>query len=155
MNLSLVGWENAKFYPEQYEFSYENEIYEFTLVFEALVQPVKYIDVIEQTAAKDFYVQGIIIDEDLNTEITRGFRAFQLGDSFGALEHFTNVAEMDLYFEYGLAYFNIIYILTQQNRWPEAKEWYEKFKNRFFYDKQVLLNGFSSLGILQRLEEGK
>jgi len=110
---------------------------------------------VELTPERDFYVQGIIIDKDLNTEITRGFRAYQLGDTEGALNHFINVAEMDLYFEYGLAYFNILYILVQQNRWAEAKEWYEKFKNRFFYDKQLLSNELSRMGIIQRLEEGR
>jgi len=155
MNLPLIKSENAKFYPDKHMFSYKDEIYEFTLVFGGLIQPVKYIDVIEQTPEKDFYVQGIIIDEDLNRELTRGFRAYQLGDAMGALQHFINFAEMDLYFEYGTAYFNIIYILSQQNRWEEAGEWYDKFKNRFFYDKQLLSNGFANMGILNRLEEGR
>lgn len=155
MNLPLLGWENVKFHPEKHVFSFRDEVYDFTLIFGALVQPVKYIDVIEQTNEKDFYVQGIIIDKDLNNEITRGFRAFQLGDAMGALDHFINFAEMDLYFEYGLAYFNIIYILSQQNRWQEAKEWYEKFQNKFFYDKQLHMNALSGMGIINRLEEGR
>ncbi len=155
MDLRLIRSENVKFFPEKHIFSYKDEIYDFTLVFGGLIQPVKYIDVIEMTPERAFYVQGIIIDKDLNTEISRGFRAYQLGDSHGALQNFINVAEMDLYFEYGLAYFNILYILSQQNRWPEAKEWYVKFKNRFFYDKQLLTNELSRMGIIQRLEEGR
>jgi len=155
MDLRMTRSENAKFFPEKHVFTYKDEIYEFTLVFGGLIPPVKYIDVVELTPERDFYVQGIIIDKDLSTEITRGFRAYQLGDTEGALNHFINVAEMDLYFEYGLAYFNILYILVQQNRWAEAKEWYEKFKNRFFYDKQLLSNELSRMGIIQRLEEGR
>ena len=155
LDLRMIRSKNAKFYPEKHVFTYKDEIYEFTLEFGGMIQPVKYIDVVELTPERDFYVQGIIIDKDLNTEITRGFRAYQLGDTEGALNHFINVAEMDLYFEYGLAYFNILYILVQQNRWPEAKEWYEKFKNRFFYDKQLLSNELSRMGIIQRLEEGR
>lgn len=155
MNLPLLKWENAKFSPERHVFSHRDEVYDFTLHFGGLVKPVKYIDVIEQTPEKDFYVQGIIIDEELNRAITRGFRAAQLGDTNGALEQFINVAEMDLYFEYGLAYFNIIYILSQQNRWEEAREWYKKYKDKFFYDKQLLTNSLDQLGILQRLEDGR
>ena len=155
LNLPLISSENAKFYPDKHVFSFKDEIYEFTLVFGGLIQPVKYIDVIEQTPEKDFYVQGIILDEDLNRELTRAFSTYQLGDTMGALEHFINFAEMDLYFEYGLAYFNIIYILSQQKRWQEAGVWFEKFQNRFFYDKQLLMNGFANMGILNRLEEGR
>jgi len=155
LELPLLGWENVSFWPDKHTFSFKDEIYEFKLIFGGLVQPVKYIDVIEQTPEKDFYVQGIIIDKDLNSEITRGFRAYQLGDTFAALEHFINVAEMDLYFEYGLAYFNILYILSQQARWEEAKVWYKKFQDRFFYDKQLLSNELSRMGIIQRLEEGR
>lgn len=155
MDLRLIRYENAKFAPEKHIFSYKDEIYEFTLVFGGLIQPAKYIDVIEMTPERDFYVQGIILDKDLNTEITLGFRTYQLGDSHGALQHFINFAEMDLYFEYGLAYFNILYILSQQNRWEEAKEWYDKYKNRFFYDKQLHSNELSRMGIIQRLEEGR
>jgi len=154
-DLPLVSSENVKFWPEKHVFSFKDEIYEFTLVFGGLVQPVKYLDIIEQTPGKEFYVQGIVVDTDLNNEISRGFRAYQLGDVMGALENFINVAEMDLYFEYGLAYFNILYILSQQNRWEEAQEWYSKFKNRFFYDKQLLSNELQRMGIIQRLEEGR
>lgn len=155
MDLDLISSENAKFFPEKHTFSYQDEIYDFTLVFEGLIQPVKYIDVVELTPQRDFYVQGIILDEDLNVQITRGFRAYQQGDIEGALTYFINFVEMDLYFEYGMAYFNIIYILSQQNRWAEVKEWYGKFKNRFFYDKQLLTNELSRMGIIQRLEEEK
>ena len=155
MDLPLIKSENVKFFPEKHVFSYKDEIHEFTLHFGGLIQPAMYVDVLEQGSVRDFYVQGIILDEDLNTEITRGFRAYQLGDVMGALEHFINFAEMDLYFEYGLAYFNILYILSQQNRWEEAQAWYEKFKNKFFYDKQLHVTGLSKMGIIQRLEEGK
>ena len=64
MDLPLIKSENVKFFPEKHFFTYKDEIYEFTLHFGGLIQPVKYIDVIEQTQEKDFYVQGIIIDED-------------------------------------------------------------------------------------------
>lgn len=155
MNLPLLKWENAKFAPDRHIFSHRDEIYEFTLYFGGLIKPVKYIDIIEQTPEREFYVQGIILDDDLNNEITRGFRAYQLGDAMGALEHFINFAEMDLYFEYGLAYFNIIYILSQQKRWAEAKVWYDKFKDKFFWDKQIHSNALDNMGIIARLEEGR
>jgi tetratricopeptide (TPR) repeat protein len=151
----LLRSKNVKFYPEQHVFTYKDEIYEFTLEFGGLIPPVKYIDVVEMADDRQFYVQGIILDPDLNTEITRGFKAYQLGDVEGALQHFINFAEMDLYFEYGLAYFNILYILSQRNRWDEAKEWYDRFKDKFFYDKQLHINELQRMGIMQRIEEGR
>lgn len=155
MDLHLIRSENAKFSPEQHVFSYIDEIYEFTLVFGGLIQPVKYIDVVERTPERDFYVQGIILDEDLNTEITRGFMAYQNSDPMGAVEHFVNFIEMDLYFEYGFAYFFVLNILASQNEWDEAKKWYNQFKNKFFYDKQLHVNALQKMGVIQRLEEIK
>lgn len=155
MELPLIRSENVKFFPEQHSFTYDKEILEFTLYFGGLLQPAKYIDVLEKTDAKDFYVQGIILDEDMNTEITRGFKAYSLGDVEGALQHFVNFNEMDLYFEYGFSYFFILNILSNQGRWEEAGKWYGKFKNKFFYDKQLHINSLQKMGIAQRLEEGK
>ena len=105
----------------------------------------------EDGGGEEFYLRGIVLDSDLNRVISKGFKAFQLGDREGALQAFMEMAEMDLYFEYGLAYFNVIYLYAQLNRWQEAKEWYGKFKNRFFYDRQLLENELNRLGILQRL----
>lgn len=151
----LIKSEKAPFAPERHVFSFKNEVLEFTLHFPPLPQPVKYFDLQEEGLDKQFYLQGIIVDQALNREITRGNRAFIAGDANTALEAFVNVAEMDMYFEFGLAYFNIIYLLTQQKRWAEAGEWYKKFKERFFYDKKLFNNQFAEMGIINRLEAGR
>jgi len=151
-NHMLIRGEGAPFYPQKHTFSFKNEILEFTLVFPALEKPVKYFDIIEDTPQKNFYIQGIIIDPELNRAITKGFLDFQQGNREGALEAFINAAEMDLYFEYGMIHFNIIYILSQMNRWQEAREWYVKFQNRFFYDRAVMESEFNRLGILSKLK---
>ncbi len=151
----LIKSENVPFFPEKHTFSYKDEILEFTLYFPPMPQPVKYFDIQEAGADKQFYLQGVILDLPLNREITKGFRASQMGDLNLALEAFVNVAEMDMYFEFGLAYFNIIYILAEKKRWAEAAEWYKKFQERFFYDKKLYSNEFARMGIIQRLEDGR
>gem|GEM_PF-960527 len=148
----LLSSENVPFYPYKHVFTTRNEIFEFTLVFPALKPPVKYFDLIEDTPQKEFYIQGIILDPDLNRAITKGFLDFQRGDREGALKAFIDVANMDLYFEYGLAYFNILYLLADMNRWEEAKEWYKKFKNHFFYDRKLLENELYRLGVTQKIQ---
>lgn len=150
-NLKLLRWDKAPFSPERKTFSFLNEIFEFTLVFQPLPEGTKYFDLIENTPTKDFYLQGIVLDSELNRLITRGFTAFERGDRAGALDAFIEMANTDLYFEYGLAYFNIIYLLTQMNRVQEAKEWYARFQERFFYDKQLLENELVRLGIRSKL----
>jgi len=151
----LIKAENAPFAPQKHIFSFKDEILEFALYFPPMPQPVKYFDLQEEGNEKQFYLQGIILDPDLNSEITRGFRAAQRGDINQSLEAFINVAEMDMYFEFGLAYFNVIYILAEQKRWAEAGEWYKKFQERFFYDKKIHQNYLARMGIIQRLEEGR
>jgi hypothetical protein len=148
----LIRSEKAPFAPESHVFSKLNEIFEFTLVFEPLPKGTKYFDLMENMPKREFYIQGIILDPTLNEMVTRGFEAFGRGDGNAALKAFKEMAEADLYFEYGMAYFNIVYLLVQANRIPEAQEWYAKFKERFFYDKTLLDNEFGRLGILQKLK---
>ncbi len=151
-SLILIRAEKAPFSPEKHIFSALNEVFEFTLVFKPLPKGTKYFDLMEKMPKREFYVQGIILDPILNEMITRGFNSYSNGDANGALKAFIEMANADLYFEYGLAYFNIILLLAQSNRIPEAQEWYDKFKERFFYDKTLLENELARLGILQKLK---
>lgn len=148
----LIRSENAPFAPVKHVFAKQNEVFEFTLVFQPLPKGTKYFDLMENITPPEFYIQGIILDANLNDYVTRGFDAFRKGDQNGALVAFIQMANADLYFEYGMAYFNIIYLLVEAGRIPEAQEWYEKFKDRFFYDKKLLENGLASRGILQKLK---
>lgn len=151
-NLKLIRAEKAPFAPERHVFTALNEVFEFTLVFKALPKGTKYFDLMENMPKREFYIQGIILDPRLNEMIVRGFDSFSRGDGFGALKAFTEMAEYDLYFEYGLAYFNIIYLLTVGNRIPEAQVWYDKWKDKFFYDKALLESEMTRLGIRQKLK---
>jgi tetratricopeptide (TPR) repeat protein len=151
-NRKLLRYDKAPFAPEKHTFSFQGEVFEFTLVFEALPKNTKYFDLMEDGSKREFYVQGIILDPSLNKMVTRGFQAFAKGDRAEALAAFIEMANADLYFEYGLAYFNIIYLLDQENRIAEAQEWYDKFKERFFYDKQLYENEFVRLGIRKKLK---
>ena len=151
----MIKAENAPFAPKKHIFKFKDEVLEFTLTFPPIPEPIKYLDIQEEGAQKKFYFQGIILDDVMNREITRGFRAAQNGDQSQALEAFINVAEMDPYFEFGMAHFNVIYLLAEQKRWKEASEWYKKFQERFFYDKTILNNSLSEMGIIPRLESGR
>jgi len=151
-NRKLIRSDKVPFFPEKHVFTSQGEIFEFSLVFEALPKNTKYFDLMETATNKEFYVQGIILDPTLNKLVTRGFQAYSKGDKTGALAAFIEMANADLYFEYGLAYFNIIYLLTLDNRIPEAQEWYDKFKERFFYDKQLYENELVRLGIRPKLK---
>ena len=148
----LLHSDKAPFAPEKHIFSTPNEVFEFTLVFEALPKGTRYFDIMENMPKREFYVQGIILDAKLNEMMTRGFDSFSKGDGFNALKAFIEFANADLYFEYGVAYFNIIYLLAQGNRIPEAREWYNKFKDHYFFDKKLLENELAKYGILQKLK---
>jgi len=151
-NKKLIRADKAPFFPVKHTFTTRGEIFEFSLVFEALPESTKYFDLMEPGANREFYVQGIVLDPTLNKLISRGFQSYARGDRPGALAAFIEMANADLYFEYGLAYFNIIYLLIQENRIAEAQEWYDKFKERFFYDKQLYESEFVRLGIRQKLK---
>lgn len=151
----MIGSENAPILPKKHVFSFKDEVLEFTLIFPPMPDPVKYLDIVQEDGGEQFYLQGIILDTDMNNEIARGFREAQNGNNIAALEAFKNVAEMDPYFEFGLAHFNVIYLLAAQKNWKEAGEWYKKFKERFFYDKTLLEGELARMGIIPRLEAGR
>lgn len=151
----MLRAENVPVLPQKHTFSFKGDILEFTLIFPPIPQPVKYLDIKQPEGDEQFYLQGIILDEDMNREISRGFRAWRINDMTTTLEAFKNVAEMDPYFEFGLAHFNVIYILASQKQWAEASEWYRKFEERFFYDKTLLQGELARMGIISRLEAGK
>jgi len=148
----LIRSDKAPFAPEKHVFSSLNEVFEFTLVFEPLPKGTKYFDLVENMPKREFYIQGIILDAKLNEMITRAFDSFAKADGNGALKAFIEFANADLYFEYGVAYFNIIYLLAQSNRIPEAKEWYGKFRDHYFFDKKLLENELGKRGILEKLK---
>ncbi len=148
----LIRSENAPFAPAKHVFTTLNESFEFTLIFHALPKGTKYFDIMENMPKREFYLQGIVLDPRLNEMIARGFDSFSRGDGSGALKAFIEMANYDLYFEYGLAYFNIIYLLSASNRIDEAQEWYNKFKDHFFYDKDLLESELKRLGIRQKLK---
>jgi hypothetical protein len=151
-NLKLIRSVNAPFAPATHVFTTLNEVFEFTLVFQALPKGTKYFDLMENMPKREFYIQGIVLDAKLNEIIARGFDCFARADGNGALKAFIEMANTDLYFEYGLAYFNIIYLLTAGNRIDEAQVWYDKWKDRFFYDKALLEKEMTRLGIKQKLK---
>jgi len=151
----LIKSKNVPFAPAKHTFSFKDEVLEFVLYFPPLEKPVKYFDVQEEGIDKQFYIQGIILDRAMNNEIANAFKASQVGDLNKALEHFVNVAEMDMYFEYGMAYFNIIYILAAQNNWKEAAKWYDEFQNRFFYDKDLYVKHLTQYGIIKKIEQNR
>lgn len=150
--LKLIKSDKAPFEPERHIFTSLNEVFEFSLTFPALPKGTKYFDLMDNLPKHEFFIQGIILDPKLNEILVRGFDLFSRGDGNGALNAFIEFANHDLYFEYGIAYFNIIYILSIGNRNDEAQQWYNKFKDRFFYDKKLLENEFSRLGIKQKLK---
>jgi hypothetical protein len=151
-SLNLVKAINAPFAPEKHVFTTQNEVFDFTLIFPPLPKGTKYFDLMENMPERQFYVQGIILDPQLNALVQEGFDAFSRADGNAALKAFIAFANADLYFEYGLAYFNIIYLLTASNRIDEAQVWYDKFKEHFFYDKKLLQTQMDKLGISQKLK---
>lgn len=151
-DLKLIRSDRVPFYPDTKVFTTPNEIFDFTLTFEPLPRDTKYFDIVHTVKDNEFYIQGIILDPEMNRLVTKGFNDFTKGDREGALEAFIALANKDLYFEYGMAYFNIIYIYTLTDRWKEAQEWYDKFKERYFNDKQLLEKQLERLGIKQNLK---
>jgi hypothetical protein len=151
-DLKLIRWDKAPFSPETKVFSTPGEIFDFTLTFEPLPRNTKYFDIVHKVRSNEFYIQGIILDPEMNRLVTKGFNDFSKNNLDGALEAFTTFAEKDLYFEYGMAYFNTLYILSLKNDWKGAQVWYDKFKERYFQDKQLLEKQLEKMGIKQNLK---
>lgn len=126
--------------PENYQFTYVGEILKFTLYFPPLPKSTDYIDIIEDCNNYCFSFKGVILNKDLNKSINNAYEAYAKSDDKKTVQIFDKAIASFPDYPYGIIYFNIIKIHSDNNNIIKKKEWINKLKQSDVYDKNYYLS---------------
>jgi hypothetical protein len=79
--------------PDQYRFKSIGEVLDFSLVFPAIPDEVKYIDLREGCEDDCVSVKYILLDEEMNNRINEGFNLYEIGRLSASLQVFEDIME--------------------------------------------------------------
>ena len=79
--------------PDQHLFKSIGEVLDFSLVFPAIPDEVKYIDLLEGCEDACVSVKYILLDEELNKWINEGFSLYEIGRLSASLQVFEDIME--------------------------------------------------------------
>jgi hypothetical protein len=89
----LVSLKGIPACPEQHRFRSIGEVLDFSLVFPALPDEVKYIDLVESCEDACVSVRYILLDEEMNSRINEGYKLYETGRLSASLQVFENIME--------------------------------------------------------------
>ena len=79
--------------PDQHRFKSIGEVLDFSLVFPAIPDEVKYIDLREGCGDACVSVKYILLDEEMNNRINDGFNLYEIGRLSASLQVFEDIME--------------------------------------------------------------
>jgi hypothetical protein len=79
--------------PDQHRFKSIGEVLDFSLVFPAIPDEVKYIDLFEGCEDACVSVKYILLDEEMNNRINEGFNLYEIGRLSASLQVFEDIME--------------------------------------------------------------
>jgi len=79
--------------PDRHNFKSIGEVLDFSLVFPAVPDEVKYIDLREGCEDACVSVKYILLDEEMNTRINEGFNLYEIGKLSASLQVFEDIME--------------------------------------------------------------
>ena len=81
--------------PDQHRFKSIGEVLDFSLVFPAIPDEIKYIDLLEGCEDACVSVKYILLDEEMNNRINEGFNLYELGRLAASLQVFEDIMEAE------------------------------------------------------------
>jgi len=139
--------------PSVYNFKYEGERLNFTLVFPKVPAKTALLNLIEDCEKSCFQFKDIILDEKLNRDInlyTHGVELYAANKINEAIDCFTKVVEDIPAFPthvYGYSYFNLIRIYSNLGNKSKAMFWYDQLEKSTLPDKQYFTNSLQKEGV--------
>jgi hypothetical protein len=87
----LTGMEGIPACPEVYKFKSIGEVHKFSLLFPLLPDNVKYLDLSERCGEACVDLKYILLDEELNERISKGFDLYEIGRLKASLQVFEDI----------------------------------------------------------------
>ncbi len=143
--IKLNHAENIPVCPDVYHFKWVGEKLHFSLYFPLPDSGLRYANVIEECQSHCLSIYGLITDAKMNNQINRGFDAYSHQNLSFALESFEAAVQQNPDYPFGFLYAHIIKILLEQEKYDEAKSWFQKLKMSNFIDKKSVLKQIEKL----------
>ena len=127
----LVSLDGIPACPDQHRFKSIGEVLDFSLVFPAIPDEVKYIDLLEGCEDACVSVKYILLDEELNSRINEGFNLYEIGRLSASLQVFEEIMESgyDNYLPvYGTLYLYMMSIQYELGRSKEVRRIFQELK---------------------------
>jgi pentatricopeptide repeat protein len=115
--------------PDSYKFKVTGEMLHFTLSFPKLKEGTGWIDLVEECSDNCFSFYGIILDNELNTEISEAVNLAEMGETTKSIETYRSILSEISGNNNGVEgslYSDIISLLVKTGKTTQAKEWYDK-----------------------------
>lgn len=147
----LVKSEGIPVCPDYYSFNSIGEVLEFKLVFPKLQSLPKYINLVEDCKQSCFYLKGIILDEQINKDISLAYKHYKNEDLDLAYHTFKTIIRNNPDYNFGFMHYSLIHILVEKNELIEARKWYNIILKSNFEDKAELLENIRTQSFYSQL----
>ena len=149
---ALVEMEGIPACPEVYKFKTIGERISITLVFEAVPDEIKYVDLVENCDNGCVNIRYILLDEELNPRLTEGIQLYELGKPKAALQLFEDIMNSDydgLSPVYGTVYLYLISIHYELGNSKDARRVYQELTESSIIGRDDFIKTAKESGIVR------
>ena len=138
--------------PELYRFKSVGERISMSLVFQAVPDEVRYIDLVENCDENCVDIRYILLDEELNARLNEGFRLYELGKPEAALRVFRDI--MDTEFDgispvFGTVYLYLISIHYELGSSKDARSAFRELQESSIIGRDEFIETARETGIIR------
>ncbi len=146
----MISLEGIPACPDQYRFKSVGEVLDFSLVFPAIPDDIKYLDLLERCEDACVSVKYILLDEEMNTRINEGFNLYELGRLSASLQVFEDIMEAgydDYSPVFGTLYLYMMSIHYQLGQSKEARQVYNALKASSIIGREEFIEAARDSGL--------
>ena len=149
---ALTEMEGIPACPEEYRFKTIGERIAISLVFEAVPDEIKYIDLLENCDDGCVNIRYILLDEEMNSRLNEGIQLYELGKPKAALVVFEDIMNSE-YDElspvFGTVYLYLISIHYELGNSKDARRVYQELKESSIIGRDDFIKTAKESGIVR------
>ena len=138
--------------PDQHRFKSIGEVLDFSLVFPAIPDEVKYIDLHEGCEDACVSVKYMLLDEEMNKRINEGFNLYEIGRLSASLQVFEDImeAEYDNYSPvFGTLYLYLMSIHYELGQSKEVRRIFDEMKESSIIGRDEFIETARDTGLVR------
>ena len=138
--------------PDQHHFKSIGEVLNFSLVFPAIPDEIKYIDLREGCEDACVSVKYILLDEEMNNRINEGFNLYEIGRLSASLQVFEDImeAEFDNYSPvFGTLYLYMMSIHYELGQSKEIRRIFNELKESTIIGRDEFIKTARDTGLVR------